>query len=45
LGILPGFSFNIGLSEDLDKWAIRPEIGYDGYFNFGIGANVNFGKK
>jgi hypothetical protein len=29
LGVLPGVNFNIGLSADLEKWAIRPEIGYD----------------
>lgn len=43
--LIPGVSFNIGLSDNLDKWAVRPEIGFDGYFFFGIGGNVNFGKK
>jgi len=25
----------------LKKWALRPEIGYDSYFSFGIGLNLN----
>ena len=41
----PGVSFNVGLSNNLDKWAVRPEIGYDGFFDFGIGLNVYFRKK
>lgn len=42
---LPGISVGAGFSSDLDKWAIRPEIGYDSYLSFGVGANVNFGSK
>jgi hypothetical protein len=37
-----GISLGIGLSSNLDRWAIRPEIGYDKYLSFGVGASVNF---
>jgi hypothetical protein len=40
--VTPGISLGIGLSSDLDRWSIRPEIGYDNYLSFGIGASVNF---
>ena len=40
--VTPGISLGIGLSSDLDRWAIRPEIGYDKYLSFGVGASVNF---
>ena len=44
-----GFSLGFGLSQDLNQWAIRPEIGYQfmpdnpdgGFLNFGIGLNFN----
>lgn len=39
--VIPGISLGIGLSSDLDKWAIRPEIGYDQYLSFGVGVNFN----
>ena len=42
LKFIPGFTFGIGLSSDLNKWAIRPEVGYDGYVYFGMSANVLF---
>jgi len=41
-GLTPGLSVGMGFSSDLDKWAIRPEIGYDAFLSFGIGANINF---
>jgi hypothetical protein len=37
-----GLSVGMGFSSDLDKWAIRPEIGFDRFLSFGIGANFNF---
>jgi hypothetical protein len=37
----PGLSLGMGFSSDLNKWAIRPELGYDGFLSFGIGANIN----
>jgi hypothetical protein len=40
-----GVSVGMGLSSDLDKWAIRPEIGYDRFLSFGVGANFNFNTK
>jgi len=40
--VTPGISLGIGLSSDLDRWSIRPEIGYDKFLSFGIGASVNF---
>ena len=41
IGVNPGISVGFGFSNDLSKWAIRPEFGYDGYFSFGVGLNVN----
>lgn len=43
--VTPGISLNIGLSSDLDKWAIRPEIGFDSNsMGWGIGASYRFAK-
>ncbi len=42
IAVFPGIALGIGLSSDLDKWAIRPEIGYDRFLSFGVGANINF---
>ena len=45
----PSISLGLGLSNNLDKWAIRPEIGYQidplfgGTFSWGIG--ISFNKK
>jgi len=39
-----GLTFGLGLSNDLDKWAFRPEIGYDGYFSFGFGMTFYMKK-
>jgi len=37
---IPGATIGFGFSNDLNKWAIRPEIGFDGLFvNAGIGIN------
>jgi len=36
----PGVSLGFGFSSDLDKWAFRPEFGYDGNFSFGFGLNI-----
>lgn len=38
----PGVSLGMGFSSDLNKWAIRPELGYDSFLSFGVGANINF---
>jgi hypothetical protein len=40
--VTPGISLGMGLSSNLDKWAFRPEIGYDKYLSFGAGLNFNF---
>jgi hypothetical protein len=40
--VTPGISLGIGLSSNLDRWSIRPEIGYDKYLSFGVGASINF---
>jgi hypothetical protein len=46
-----GLSLGFGFSNDLSKWAIRPEIGYQfdtwymdgtGYFNFGLSCAYSF---
>jgi len=44
IGIFPGVNLGIGLSNNLNKWAIRPEIGYNGCFNFGVGPYLKFSK-
>jgi len=41
IAVLPGISLGMGLSSDLDKWAVRPEIGFDGFLSFGVGVNFN----
>jgi len=38
--VLPGISIGLGLSSNLDKWAIRPEIGYQAGI---LGANISWG--
>jgi hypothetical protein len=40
-GVFPGLSVGMGFSSNLDRWAIRPEIGFDGFISFGVGANIN----
>jgi hypothetical protein len=42
---MPGINVGLGLSSDLSKWAIRPEIGFDGYLTVGVGANYYFKPK
>lgn len=37
----PGVCLGFGFSSDLKKWAIRPEVGFDGYVSFGISLNLN----
>ena len=41
IAVFPGISVGMGLSSDLDKWAVRPEIGYDRFLSFGVGVNFN----
>lgn len=41
MAILPGISLGLGFSSDLNKWVVRPELAFDGYFSFGIGLNLN----
>lgn len=42
INYLPGINLGLGFSSNLNKWAIRPEFGYDGYCTFGIGTNFYF---
>jgi hypothetical protein len=44
-GVMPGITFGVGLSSNLDQWAIRPEIGYDGCFSFGVGMDFHLNPK
>jgi hypothetical protein len=39
--VMPGFSVGMGISNNLKQWAIRPEIGFDGYVSFGVGLTVS----
>jgi hypothetical protein len=41
--LYPGFNVGLGLSNNLDQWAIRPEIGWDGFFSYGIALSMNPG--
>lgn len=44
---LPGINVGMGLSTDLNKYAIRPELGIDAglFFTFAIGCNYYFATK
>jgi len=44
VSMAPGISLGIGLSTDLDKWALRPEAGFDGCLSFGLGIDYRFNK-
>jgi hypothetical protein len=44
-GVMPGITCGVGLSSILDKWAFRPEIGYDGCFSFGLGLDYHLNSK
>lgn len=41
----PGINFGFGISKNLKEWAIRPEIGFDGYTTIGLGLNYYFQPK
>ncbi len=41
---VPAISLGLGLSTDLDRWAIRPEVGVDGYLSWGIGVEFHLGR-
>ncbi|MFT5998426.1 MAG: hypothetical protein ACI81P_000879 [Neolewinella sp.] len=41
----PGINLGFGISKNLKEWAIRPEIGFDGYGTIGIGLNYYFQPK
>ncbi len=45
VGLMPGISLGFGLSSDLDRWALRPELGYDGYLSVGVGLTFNLSSK
>jgi hypothetical protein len=36
---MPGISLGFGVSSDLDRWAFRPEVGWDGFLAFGAALN------
>jgi hypothetical protein len=42
--ISPAISAGFSFSPNLNKWAIRPEIGYDKFWSFGIGLNCNINQ-
>lgn len=44
-GVMPGITIGAGISSDLNKWAIRPEIGYDGCFSFGFSFDYHILTK
>lgn len=39
---MPGINIGLGISSNLDKWAIRPEFGYDFNLVFGVGLTYYF---
>lgn len=46
LQLLPGANLGLGISSDLDRWAIRPEIGCNlRTYTLGIGLSFKIGKK
>lgn len=40
--VLPGLIVGLGISNDLQRWAFRPEFGYNGIFNGGVGFTYRF---
>lgn len=36
----PAISIGLGLSNNLNKWALRPEVGYDITLSYGLGLNI-----
>lgn len=42
---MPGISLGFGFSDDLNKWAFRPEVGFDSYFYLGAGVSFFLGVK
>lgn len=45
ISVFPGLSFGLGLSSDLDRWALRPEVGWDGYVSYGAALTVKLSRK
>ena len=46
LQLLPGANLGLGISSDLDRWAIRPEVGCNlRTYTLGIGLDFKIGKK
>lgn len=41
IAFMPGVSLGFGVSSNLDRWAFRPEVGWDGYFSFGAALTFN----
>lgn len=41
ISVMPGIAFGMGISSNLDRWAIRPEIGWDGYASYGVALTIN----
>lgn len=44
VGFAPGFSLGMGISNNPDRWAFRPEIGFDGCMSFGFGIDYRFNR-
>lgn len=45
LTVFPSLNIGLGLSKDLNKWAFRPEVGWDGHFTAGIGFSYFIKRK
>lgn len=41
----PGLSIGGEFSSNLQRWAIRPEVGFDGFFSAGIGLCIRFNQS
>lgn len=45
VAFMPGLSIGFGLSSNLDRWAFRPEVGWDGYVSFGAALTFNLSPR
>lgn len=43
--VLPALSVGMGFSNDLNRWAIRPEVSYSGFLSIGVGFEYRIPTK
>ncbi|MBL7847247.1 MAG: hypothetical protein JNL40_07250 [Cyclobacteriaceae bacterium] len=45
IAFMPGLSIGFGISSNLDRWAFRPEVGWDGYASYGAALTFNLSPR